>query len=100
MNDSVIQIDQVSFFYGDRRILNQVNLTITQGDFMAIIGPNGGGKTTLIKLMLGLITPDSGTVRILGQPTQKASGPTSTGYQTNSLFQTRSRYCPPSAGYF
>lgn len=47
-------------------ILEGINLQIMPGDFFAIIGPNGGGKTTLLKVILGLITPDRGTVRILG----------------------------------
>ncbi len=47
-------------------ILEGINLKILPGDFYAIIGPNGGGKTTLLKVILGLIPPDRGIVRILG----------------------------------
>jgi zinc transport system ATP-binding protein len=50
-----------------------VNLTVRQKDFMAIIGPNGGGKTTLLKLVLGLLTPLKGTVRVDGKSPQDAS---------------------------
>lgn len=65
--DPVIELDNVSFSYDTEPILNEVDLTLEQGAFLAIIGPNGGGKTTLIKLMLGLLTPQSGTVRIFGK---------------------------------
>ena len=68
MSTPAIQIDHVRFGYNGRTILDQVNLTVQRGDFMAMIGPNGGGKTTLIKLMLGLIKPDAGTIQILGRP--------------------------------
>ena len=68
MTAPAIQLDHVSFGYNGRTILDQVNLAIQRGDFMGMIGPNGGGKTTLIKLILGLIKPDSGTIHILGRP--------------------------------
>jgi len=49
---------------GGREILHDINLTLYQGDFVAIIGPNGGGKTTLLKIVLGLLKPTRGMVRI------------------------------------
>ena len=47
-------------------ILEDVTLTIREHDFLGIIGPNGGGKTTLLKVILGLVSPDSGEVRVFG----------------------------------
>jgi zinc transport system ATP-binding protein len=73
MTDPVVEITDVSFAYNGLTILRQVNLAIQQGDFMAMIGPNGGGKTTLIKLMLGLLKPNHGTIRILNRPPEKTS---------------------------
>jgi zinc transport system ATP-binding protein len=73
MTEPVVELTNVSFAYNGRTILRQVNLAIQQGDFMAMIGPNGGGKTTLIKLMLGLLKPTGGTIRILNRPAEKAS---------------------------
>jgi zinc transport system ATP-binding protein len=73
MNESVVEISDVSFAFNGRSILRQVSLGIQAGDFMAMIGPNGGGKTTLIKLMLGLLKPSSGTIRIFNQPPERAS---------------------------
>ncbi len=73
MTEPVVELTNVSFAYNGLTILRHVNLVIQQGDFMAMIGPNGGGKTTLIKLMLGLLKPTIGTIRILNRPPEKAS---------------------------
>lgn len=63
----VIRIEDLSFRYDSgSRVLEDVTLTIRELDFASVIGPNGGGKTTLLKLMLGLLTPTSGRIRILG----------------------------------
>lgn len=52
-------------------ILEDINLTVKEQDFMGIIGPNGGGKTTLLKVLLGLLKPSKGTVEIMGYAPQK-----------------------------
>jgi len=57
----------VDFSYNGQPVLTQVCLEIYPHDFIALIGPNGGGKTTLLKLILGLIRPDRGSVRVLGK---------------------------------
>ncbi|MCH9813769.1 MAG: ATP-binding cassette domain-containing protein [Epsilonproteobacteria bacterium] len=59
-----IHIDNLSFAYGDHNILEKINLEIFNNDYIAIIGPNGGGKTTLLKLLLGFLNPSSGKVNI------------------------------------
>ncbi|HPI97344.1 MAG TPA: ABC transporter ATP-binding protein [Synergistales bacterium] len=58
--------EEVSFSYGNNMILHQVSFRVPHGEFLAIIGPNGGGKTTLVKLALGLLKPDRGSISILG----------------------------------
>ena len=73
MSTPMVEMNNVSFAYNGEIALEDVNLEIRQGDFMAMIGPNGGGKTTLLKLILGLLNPDDGTIRVTGQSTQKAS---------------------------
>jgi zinc transport system ATP-binding protein len=70
---AIIEIKNLDFAYNGESVLKDVNLTIRQKDFVAIIGPNGGGKTTLLKLMLGLLRPVKGTVRVYGKLPQEAS---------------------------
>ncbi len=59
----LIEIENVTFGYGREVVLDRVSLSIRKSDFLAVIGPNGGGKTTLLKLVLGLIEPWSGSIR-------------------------------------
>jgi zinc transport system ATP-binding protein len=67
-NTPPIQIENCSFSYGPISVLEKVNLTIHNREFVSIVGPNGGGKTTLLQLMLGLLEPAQGSVRIMGKP--------------------------------
>lgn len=71
--DSVISLDAVSFRYNGQPALKEVNLDVRQGDFLAVIGPNGGGKTTMLKIMAGLLRPQSGTVQVLGSAPSAAA---------------------------
>lgn len=73
MSKPIVEINNVTFAYNGQTALQDVSLEIRQGDFIAMIGPNGGGKTTLLKLILGLLKPDKGIIRVVGQSTQKAS---------------------------
>ena len=73
MQTNIVEIKNVWFGYNGSTVLQDVSLNILQGDFIAMIGPNGGGKTTLLKLMLGLLRPDRGSIRILDRPAHKAS---------------------------
>lgn len=61
--DKLIELEKVTAGYGNKIVLKEVSLTIFKDDFLGIIGPNGGGKTTLLKVILGLVAPKSGTVR-------------------------------------
>ena len=64
----VIEVKDLKFSYrkGDTPTLEDVNFTIKCGESGCIVGPNGGGKSTLLKLMLGLLTPDEGSIKIFG----------------------------------
>jgi len=73
MNNPIVEIKDVSFAYNGETVLQDVNFTIRPGNFVAMIGPNGGGKTTLLKMMLGLLKPDRGTVRVMGQSASQAA---------------------------
>jgi zinc transport system ATP-binding protein len=64
--EGIIQVDHVTFGYEKRPVLEDVSMTIRERDFILIIGPNGGGKSTLLKLILGIITPWSGKISFSG----------------------------------
>lgn len=72
-NSPVVKIKNVTFAHGSQTVLEDVRFDIHDGDFIAMIGPNGGGKTTLLKLTLGLLKPDRGSIRVMGQPAQQAA---------------------------
>jgi zinc transport system ATP-binding protein len=61
-DEPLIKLDGISIRRDDREILSNVRLTINRGDFVAITGPNGGGKTTLLRIILGLLKPSKGSV--------------------------------------
>jgi len=66
-SEPAIRITNLSFGYEDRQILSEVNLEIYPFDSVCVVGPNGGGKTTLVKLIIGLLTPEIGEIRIFGK---------------------------------
>lgn len=65
--EPAIALENVSFSYARHPILDDVTLTVPKGDFAMVVGPNGGGKTTLMKLILGLLTPATGRVSLFGK---------------------------------
>ena len=69
---NVVETTHVDFAYDGDLILEDVTLTVREGDFLGVVGPNGSGKTTLLKIILGLIHPSRGTVRVFGQPPEAA----------------------------
>ncbi|PIE61344.1 MAG: ABC transporter [Desulfobacterales bacterium] len=78
LENVLVDIRNVDFAYSGQPVLTGINLTIREKDFIAIIGPNGGGKSTLLKLILGLLTPDRGSIRVMGKA-PKSNG-TAIGY--------------------
>lgn len=62
----LVKLEDVWAYYDDVPVLEGVNLSIDEDDFLGIIGPNGGGKTTLLKVILGLVKPSRGEVTVLG----------------------------------
>ncbi len=73
MKDAIIEIRDVCFAFNGQPVLTDINLRIKKGAFLAMIGPNGGGKTTLLRLMLGLLSPHKGSVRVFGKPPREVS---------------------------
>lgn len=68
MPHSIISIDQLSLNIGSSRLLDDVSVTVAEGERVAIVGSNGAGKTTLLKCLLGLIRADQGQIDIAGKP--------------------------------
>ena len=64
--EPVIELQNLCVNYESTVALKNVDLTVRKGDIFGIIGPNGGGKSTLLKAILGLVQPTKGTIRILG----------------------------------
>ncbi len=72
MSTNALKLHQVSYTLGPLEILQNISFTIAPGEFVAIFGPNGGGKTTLLRLLLGLIFPITGSILILGKTPSEA----------------------------
>ncbi len=76
--NTIIRLDNVSLSWGGRPTLENVNLSINRGDFMAVTGPNGGGKTTLLRIILRLLKPTTGTVTYISD--KDSAAPLTIGY--------------------
>ncbi|MDL2346232.1 metal ABC transporter ATP-binding protein [Campylobacter hyointestinalis] len=84
-----IEIDNLSFRYDDCYVLKDIDLAYDSKDFLSIIGPNGGGKSTLLKLMVGLLKPEKGTIKFSGisqSEISKSIGYVPQNIPVNSLF--------------
>ena len=73
MSKPIIQLNDISASYGKRLALEKVNLTVFDDDYLGVIGPNGGGKTTLMKIILGLKKATKGTIQYFrdGKPVEE-----------------------------
>ena len=70
---SFVEISGLNFAYGSVPTLSGIDLEVEDGEFLGIVGPNAGGKSTLLKLILGLLQPQSGSIRVLGRAPRTAS---------------------------
>lgn len=64
----IVEFEDVDFAYQNTPVLEQISLQIHPGEFIGIIGPNGGGKTTLLKLIMGFLKPTRGNITVFGSP--------------------------------
>jgi len=69
---NVVEISGLDFAYGKQKVLQGIDLAVAAGTTLGLIGPNGGGKTTLIRLLLGMLKPTAGTIRIAGMAPRQA----------------------------
>ena len=69
---AAVDLAGVTFSYGEAPVLEGVNLRVAEGEFLGLVGPNAGGKSTLLKLILGLLEPQTGVVRVLGHAPDQA----------------------------
>jgi zinc transport system ATP-binding protein len=77
----IVELRDVAFAYPTgARVLHDVDLAVAQGEFLAIAGPNGGGKTTLLRIILGLERPQTGSARLFGEPAARCSRRARIGY--------------------
>ena len=65
-NEAAVRVDQVSHHYGTRKALDNVSFEVRRGEIFGLLGPNGGGKTTLFKILSTALTPSDGTAKIMG----------------------------------
>jgi zinc transport system ATP-binding protein len=80
LTDDAVQLSHVSFAYNGKPVLNDVSLRLKQGERLGLLGPNGGGKTTLLKIALGLLTGYSGEARVFGRDPTEARRAGLVGY--------------------
>lgn len=66
-----VEINDLTIKFNDNVVLKNINLSIDENDFVAIIGPNGGGKSTLLKVILGLLKPHQGCVKVFNEDPKK-----------------------------
>jgi len=71
MSNEIVRLANVSFRFGDNDVLENISLSIYSSDLLAILGPNGGGKTTLLKIILGILKPSTGSVKLFGSTPEK-----------------------------
>ena len=91
MNE-ILSLKQLSFSYEDKSILENVNLSIKKGDFVAITGVNGAGKSTLLKLILGILSPKQGEIEILGEPMKQFNKWQKVGYLSQQVLKKHQQF--------
>lgn len=74
MQPLALELNDLWFAYDGARVLDRVSLALPAGEFLAVLGPNGGGKSTLLRLLLGLARPGGGGIRVLGRDPGQAGG--------------------------
>lgn len=79
----ILEVKELSFSYDKELVLENINLVVEEGDFLALIGPNGGGKSTLMKLIVGVNSVEKGSVKFLNTSINMGYVPQNTNINTN-----------------
>lgn len=82
-----IEVEKLNFAHGQNLVLQDVSFKLEQGDYAGLVGPNGGGKSTLLKILVGLLKPQSGNVSIEGVPVGKFKNKSKIGYVPQRIAQ-------------
>lgn len=85
----MIEIEDLSFSYGEQKVISGLSYTVKERDFLGIIGSNGAGKTTLMKMIVGLLPPSSGDIKLFGQSVRKFKDWERIGYVPQKMLLTR-----------
>ena len=88
----VIEAKNLSFSYNSTVVLENISFAIEKGDYVGIIGPNGGGKTTMLKILVGLLKPNSGSLTILGTDSQQLKNRSEIGYVPQRVSQDNASF--------
>lgn len=83
----IIQINDISYAYGNHQVLEEISFTVEEGDYVGLIGPNGSGKSTLLRLMLGLLKANTGSIKLFDQPIQQLADRSLIGYVPQRITQ-------------
>ncbi|WP_222912817.1 metal ABC transporter ATP-binding protein [Natrinema sp. SYSU A 869] len=86
--EPIVSIDDVTFRYGDRPVLEDVSIDVDPGAFLGLVGPNGSGKSTLLELVLGLKRPDAGSVTLFGDRAHEFDNGERIGYVAQDATET------------
>ena len=80
MSTLFVEIHHLHYAYAEQKVLNDIHLTIDEGEFLGIVGPNGSGKSTLIQCLLGFLKPQQGSIQVFGEPVSKLQDRLNVGY--------------------
>lgn len=83
----IIEVKNLNFSYNNLPVLENISFAVATGDYVGIIGPNGGGKTTLLKMLVGLLKPDSGSLTLFGKDITKLKDRSAIGYVPQRIAQ-------------
>lgn len=92
MKEKIVEANNISFSYGKNQVLNNISFHIEKGDFIGIIGPNGSAKSTLIKLMVGTLKPDKGSMQLFNKDIKVFKGFNKIGYISQNVRDINSKF--------